>query len=88
MCLTIFRQCRYPLVRKYKRPLNIEGKTDNAAMESERLPLKEWNRYKMFQHMQELQVIQRAFRLQAKAIEELKYIRPELSTAALQVFVL
>ena len=64
------------------------SKTDDAAVESERLLRKEWNRYKMFQHMQELQVLQRAFRLQAKAIEELKNLSPDLSTAALQVFVL
>lgn len=71
-------------LRKLRRPSTGETKT-NETLESERLLRKEWNRYKMWQHMQELQVIQRAFKLQATAIDELKKISPELSAASLQV---
>lgn len=74
----------FQYLRKLRRPSTGETKT-NETLESERLLRKEWNRYKMWQHMQELQVIQRAFKLQATAIEELKKISPELSAASLQV---
>jgi len=66
-------------MRARKQPELPEEQVDNRVA-----ILKEWTRYKHYQNLQELQMIDRFTSAQAKALDELKLISEELYQEALQ----